>query len=148
MRELAEELAQLKVDVIVTPGSLYTGAAKQATATIPIIFIAHADPLATGHVTSLARPGGNITGLSIMMTETNVKGLELLKEAVPIFDPATPLHGPGLMAVEDAGPALGLRIQSVAVRSATEFDGAFSAIIRERADAVLVLLKSGSRNSR
>ena len=147
MRELAEELVRLKVDVIVTPGSLYTGAAKQATATIPIIFIGHADPLATGHVTSLARPGGNITGLSIMMTETNVKGLELLKEAVPglsraavIFDPATPSHGPGLKAVEDAGPALGLRIQSVAVRSATEFDGAFSAIVRERADAVLVLL--------
>jgi putative ABC transport system substrate-binding protein len=81
-----------------------------------------------------------------MMTETNVKGLELLKEAVPglsrvavIFDPATPSHGPGLKAVEVAGPALKLRIQPVAVRSATEFDSAFSAISRERADAVLVL---------
>ena len=146
MRELAEELVRLKVDVIMAPSSIYTAAAKRATTTIPIIFMSHADPLATGHVASLARPGGNATGLSLMMTETNVKGLELLKEAVPglsrvavIFDPATPSHGPGLKAVEDAGPALGLRIQSVAVRSATEYDEAFSAIVRERADGVLVL---------
>ena len=116
MRELAEELVRLKVDVIMAPSSIYTAAAKRATSTIPIIFMSHADPLATGHVASLSRPGGNVTGLSLMMTETNVKGLELLKEAVPglsrvavIFDPATPSHGPGLKAVEEAGPALGLR---------------------------------------
>ncbi len=146
MRELAEELVRLKVDVIVAPSSVYTAAAKRATSAIPIIFMSHADPIGSGHVASLARPGSNITGLSIMMTETNVKSLELLKEAVPgvsrvavIWDPATPSHGPGLKAVEVAGPALGLRIQPVAVRSATEFDSAFSAIIRERADAVLVL---------
>jgi putative ABC transport system substrate-binding protein len=146
MRELAEELVRLKVDVIMAPSSIYTGAAKQATSTIPIIFMSHADPIGSGHVASLARPGGNITGLSIMMTETNVKGLELLKEAVPglsrvavIWDPATPSHGPGLKAVEVEGPSLGLRVQTVAVRSATEFDSAFSAIIRERAGGVLVL---------
>ena len=146
MRELAEELVRLKVDVIMAPSSIYTGAAKQATSTIPIIFMSHADPIGSGHVASLARPGGNITGLSIMMTETNVKSLELLKEAVPglarvavIWDPATPSHGPGLKAVEVAGPSLGLRVQTVPVRSATEFDSAFSAIIRERAGAVLVL---------
>ena len=146
MRELAEELVRLKVDVIVAPSSIYTEAAKQATSTIPIIFVSHADPLGSRHVTSLARPGGNITGLSLMMTETNVKGLELLKEAVPgisrvavIFDPATPSHGPGLKAVKAAGPTLGLRIQSVPVRSATEYDSAFAAIVGERADAVLVL---------
>jgi ABC-type uncharacterized transport system substrate-binding protein len=146
MRELAEELVRLKVDVIVAPSSVYTAAAKRATSTIPIIFMSHADPIGSGHVASLARPGGNVTGLSIMMTETNVKGLELLKAAVPglsrvaiIWDPATPSHGPGLKAVEAAGPTLGLRIQSVAVSSATEFDSAFSAISRERADAVLVL---------
>ena len=81
-----------------------------------------------------------------MMTETNVKGLELLKEAVPgisrlavIFDPATPSHGPGLKAVKAAGPALELRVQSVPVRSATEYDSAFTAIVGERADSVLVL---------
>ena len=103
MRELAEELVRLKVDVIMAPSSTYTEAAKRATSTIPIVFMSHADPLRTGHVASLGRPGGNITGLSIMMTETNVKGLELLKEAVPglarvavIWDPATPSHGPGL----------------------------------------------------
>ena len=97
-------------------------------------------------VASLARPGGNITGLSLMMTETNVKGLALLKEAVPgisrlavISDPATPSHGPGLKAVKAAGPTLGLRVQSVPVRSATEYDSAFTTIVGERADAVLVL---------
>lgn len=146
MRELAEELVRLKVDVIMAPSSVYVGAAKRATSTIPIIFMSHADPEGSGHVASLGRPGGNITGLAIMMTETNVKSLELLKEAVPgvsrvavIWDPATPSHVPGLKAVEAAGPALGLRIQPVAVRGATEFDSAFSAISRGRADAVLVL---------
>jgi len=146
MRQLAEELVGLKVDVIIAPSSIYTGAAKRVTSTIPIIFMSHADPIGSGHVASLARPGGNITGLSLMMTETNVKGLELLKEAVPglarvavVWDPATPSHGPGLKAVEVAGPALGLLIHPVAVRSATEFDSAFSAIVREHADGVLVL---------
>ena len=146
MREFAEELVRLKVDVIVAPSSIYTEAAKRATSTIPIIFLSHADPIGTGHVAGLARPGGNITGLSLMMTETNVKGLELLKETVPrlsrvavLWDPATPSHGPGLRAIEAAGPALGVRVQPVAVRSATEFDGAFSAIVRQRAGGVLVL---------
>ncbi len=146
MRELAEELVRLKVDVIIVPSSIYTEAAKRATSTIPIVFMGHADPVSTGHVTSLSRPGGNITGLSVMMTETSVKGLELFKQAVPrlarvavIFDPATPSHGPALKAVDAAGPALGLQVQPVAVRSATEFDSAFSAIVQGRADAVLVL---------
>jgi putative ABC transport system substrate-binding protein len=146
MRELAEELVRLKVDVIIAPSSIYTAAAKRATSTIPIIFVSHADPLGSGHVASLARPGGNITGLSLMMTETNVKGLALLKEAVPrisrvavIFDPATPSHDPGLKAVKAAGPTLGLQVQSVPVRSATEYDSAFTTIVGERADAVLVL---------
>ena len=146
MRELAEELVRLKVDLIVVPSSIYTEATKRATSTIPIVFWGHADPVATGHVTSLSRPGGNITGISLMMTETSVKSLELFKQAVPllarvavIFDPATPSHGPALKAVEAAGPALGLQVQPVAVPSATEFDSAFSAIVRGRADAVLIL---------
>lgn len=108
--------------------------------------MSHADPLGSSHVADLARPGGNITGLSLMMTETNVKGLELLKEAVSgisrvavIFDPATPSHGPGLKAVKAAAPTLGLRIQSVPVRTVTEYDSAFTAIVGEQADAVLVL---------
>jgi putative tryptophan/tyrosine transport system substrate-binding protein len=146
IRELAEELVRLKVDVIITASSIYVEAAKRATSTIPIVFMGHADPVGTGHVTSLARPGGNITGFSTTMMETNVKSLELLKQAVPglarvavIFEPATPSHGPTLKAIEAAGPALGLQVQPVAVRSATEFESAFSAIVQERADAVLVL---------
>ena len=146
MRELAEELVRLKVDIIMAPSSIYTGAAKHATSTIPIVFMSHADPLGTGHVASLSRPGGNVTGLSLMMTETNVKGLELFKEAIPtlshvavIFDPATPSHAPGLKAVQAAGPTLGLRVLPLPVRSVAEFDGAFSAVARERADSVLVL---------
>jgi len=146
LHDLAEELVRLKVDVIVAGGSFYTEAAKRATSTIPIVFVSHADPIGSGHVASLARPGANITGVALMMTETNAKGLELLKQAVPglsrvavIWDPATPSHGPGLKAVEVAGRALGFRLQPVAVRSATEFDSAFSAIVRERAGGLLVL---------
>ena len=146
MRELAEELVRLKVDIIVVPSSIYTEAAKRATSTIPIIFMSHAGPIESGHVDSLSRPGGNITGLSVMLPETSVKTMELLKEAVPalsrvavVWDPATPSHGPGLKAVKAAGPTLGLRIQSVPVRSASEYDSAFTAIVGEHADAVLML---------
>jgi putative ABC transport system substrate-binding protein len=146
MRELAEELIRLQVEVIVAPSSVYTGAAKQATSTIPIIFMSHADPVRTGHVDSLARPGGNVTGFSLMMTETNVKSLELLKEAVPdlsrvaiLYDPATPSHAPGLKAVEVAAPTLGLQIQPVAAPTAADFVKSFSAMQSAGAQAVLVL---------
>jgi putative ABC transport system substrate-binding protein len=146
MRELADELVRLKVDVIMAPSSVYTGAAKRATSTIPIIFLSHADPLGSGHVASLGHPGGNVTGLSIMMTETNVKGLEIFAEVVPglsrvavVWDPATPSHGPGLKAIQAAGAARGLHIQSVPVRSAADYEGAFAAMARERAGGVLVL---------
>src|SRR2546422_1898891 len=137
---LAEELVRLKVDVIVAPTSIYAGAAKRATSTIPVVFASHADPIGSGHVASLARPGGNITGLTVMMSETSAKSLELLKEAIPglsrvavLWDPATPSHRPALNAVEVMGRALGLRLQPLAVPSATEFDSAFSAIVQERA---------------
>ena len=143
---LVEELVRLKVDLIVAPTSIYTAAAKQATSTIPIVFASHADPIGSGHVTSLARPGTNATGLTIVMSETMAKGLELLKGTVPgltrvavIWDPATPSHRPGLKAVEDMGRALGLRVQGFPVRGAADFDNAFSAIVQERAGAVLVL---------
>jgi putative tryptophan/tyrosine transport system substrate-binding protein len=146
MRELAEELVRLKVEVIVAPSSVYTSAAKQATSTIPVVFVSHADPLRSGHVATLARPGGNVTGLSLMMTETNVKSLELFKEVVRkasrvavMWDPATPSHGPGLKAIESAAPPLGLQVQSVPVRSPAEYEAAFAAMVRERADGVLVL---------
>jgi putative tryptophan/tyrosine transport system substrate-binding protein len=146
LAELAEELVRLKVDVIVAPTSIYTGVAKRATSTIPIVFASHADPIGSGHVDSLARPGGNATGFTVMMSETNAKSLELLKELIPrlsrvavIWDPATPSHRPGLDAIEVMGRALGLTLQPVAVRSATEFDTAFSTIVQERADGVVIL---------
>src|ERR1051325_7168453 len=100
-REIVEEFVRLKVDVIIVPSSIYTEAAKRGTSEIPIVLIGHADPVGTGHVTSLSHPGGNITGVSVMLTETSVKSLELLKQAVPelarvavMFDPAAPSHVP------------------------------------------------------
>jgi ABC-type uncharacterized transport system substrate-binding protein len=143
---LMDELVRLKVDLIVAPTSIYTGAAKRATSTIPIVFVSHADPIGSGHVASLARPGANATGLTIIMSETMAKSLELLKAIIPrltrvaiIWDPATPSHLPGVKAVEAAGRTLDLQFQTLAVRSAAEFDSAFSAIGREHAGAVLVL---------
>jgi putative tryptophan/tyrosine transport system substrate-binding protein len=143
---LMEELIRLKVDLIIAPTSIYTGAAKRATSTIPIVFVSHADPIGSGHVASLARPGTNATGLTIIMSETMAKSVELLRATIPgltrvavIWDPATPSHAPGLKAVAAVSRTFGLRLQALAVRSATEFDSAFSAIVRERADAVLVL---------
>ena len=146
MRAFAEEFVRVGVDAIVAPSSIYTAAAKQATSTIPIIFMSHADPLGTGHVATLARPGGNATGLSLMMTETNVKLLELFKAAMPalsrlavVYDPSTPSHVPGLTALELAGPKLNVKVQPVPVGAANEYEQAFAAIVRERADAALFL---------
>ena len=143
---LTEELIRLKVDVLVAPTSIYTEAAKRATSTIPIVFASHADPLGSGHVASLARPGSNITGFTIMMSETTAKSLEMFKEAVPglsrvavILDPATPSHRPGLAAVEAMARTLGLSIQPVPVASAAEFDSAFSAIAQGGVGGIVVL---------
>jgi putative ABC transport system substrate-binding protein len=146
MRAFAEEFVRAGVDAIVAPSSIYTAAAKQATSTIPIIFMSHADPLGTGHVATLARPGGNATGLSLMMTETNVKLIELFKAAMPalsrlavVYDPSTPSHVPGLTALELAGPKLNVKVQPVPVGAASEYEQAFAAMVRERADAALFL---------
>jgi len=81
--ELAADLVRLQPDLIATRGSFFTGAVKAATSSIPIVFVAHADPVGTGHVASLARPGGNVTGLALLQTELGPKGLELLRSAVP-----------------------------------------------------------------
>jgi putative ABC transport system substrate-binding protein len=146
LNDLAEQLIRLNVDVIVAPSSVYVEAAKRATSTIPIVFAVHADPIGSGHVQSLARPGGNITGVALAMPETNVKLLELLKEAVPrlsrvavLWNPATPSHGPGLHAVHDTGRALGVRIDPVAVQSETELESVFTAIVRDHDGGVLAL---------
>jgi putative ABC transport system substrate-binding protein len=146
MRQLAEELVRLQVDIIVVPSSIYTEATKRTTSTIPIIFLTHADPIGSGHVVSLARPGGNITGLAVMLPETSVKGLELLTDAIPgllrvavMWDPATPSHEPSRRAVEVAGAALKLQLKTLAVRAASEYEAAFAAISRDQADALVIL---------
>jgi ABC-type uncharacterized transport system substrate-binding protein len=140
LSDVATELVKLKVDVIVTatrPGVL---AAKNATSAIPIVFAAVGDPVRAGLVSSLARPGGNITGLSIIETELFGKRLELLKETFPkitrvaYFREATSQGTAEMQAA--AARALGLQLQSLEVRSAKDFDGAFQAILKERAQAL------------
>ena len=144
--ELAAELVRLKVDLIVARASIFVQPAKEATSSIPIVFLTHADPVGTGHVASLARPGGNITGLAVLMTDLAPKGLELLISAVPmvkriavLWNPDTPSHTPALKAVEEAGRTLRVQLQPVGVRTAAELEGAFAAMARARAQAVLVL---------
>jgi putative tryptophan/tyrosine transport system substrate-binding protein len=146
IRELAAELVRLKVDVIVTRGSIYTEGARAATSSIPVVFTIHADPENTGHVASLARPGGNITGLSILMTDLNVKGLEFLNSTVPgarriavLGSPDMPSYAPSLKALEEAARRLQLHLRTVVARSGSDLDTAFSAMARDHAQAVLVL---------
>ena len=114
---LAAELVRMKVDVIFAPSSTMVEPARQATKTIPIVFANHADPVGIGHVASLARPGGNITGLSEQITEIDAKALELLKEVLPqatrigvLWNPTTPSHVPGLDSVKAAGEKLGFAL--------------------------------------
>jgi putative ABC transport system substrate-binding protein len=144
--ELAADLVRLKVDLIVTRGSPYVQGARRATSSIPIVFTMHADPVATGHVASLARPGGNITGLSILQTELYVKGLEILISAVPVakriavlWNPDAPSHTPALKALEAAARPLQWQLQAVVARTGAELENAFSAMARAHAQAVLVL---------
>lgn len=146
---LATELVGLKVDLIFASSSVFVEAARKATLTTPIVFALHSDPVGSGHVASLGRPGGNITGLATMQTELSVKGLEILKQAVPhatriavLWHPPTPAHGPGMKAVEAAAPVLGVRLQFVPVRGPDDFEDAFSAMAQERADALLVVAAS------
>ena len=144
--QLAADLVRLKVDLIVTRGSTYVQGARKATSSIPIVFTMHADPVETGHVASLARLGGNITGLAIMSTETNVKGLEMLISALPkakriavLWNPDTPSHTPGLKAVEESARTLRVQLQPVVARTAAELQGAFSAMARAQVQGVVVI---------
>jgi putative ABC transport system substrate-binding protein len=143
---LAAELVGLKVDIIVTPNPAGTQAAKQATPTIPIVMLAVVDPVGTGLVASLARPGGNITGLAATSSPEIVgKYLELLKQAVPkvsrvavLRNPANPDTAQMSREVERAARSLGVQLQVLDVTGPHELDGAFAAM-RERARALLVL---------
>jgi putative ABC transport system substrate-binding protein len=140
--DLAAELVRLKVDVIVTSGGERTIlAAKKASATIPIVFAGAGDPVGTGLVSSLARPGGNITGLSTMTPDLDGKRLELLKEAFPKVARVACLSGPRgnlcLTELEAAAKALGLKVLSLEVRSLDDFEGAFARAKKERAEALI-----------
>jgi putative ABC transport system substrate-binding protein len=144
--ELAAELVRMNVDVIFAPSSTMVEPARQATKTIPIVFSNHADPIGTGHVASLPRPGGNITGLSELTTELNAKALEMLKEAVPrarrigvLRNPTTPSQVPGLQSVEAAGERLGLALHMVSAATVEDFDAALASAARERVDALFVV---------
>jgi len=142
----AAEIVRLGVEVIVAPNNPAIQAALRATKTIPIVMVAATDPVGLGFVTSLARPGGNITGLTIQSTELVGKHLELLKEAIPkvsrvavLWDPREPGRQDQVRAAEIAAPALGLQLELVEVRSPSDLDGAFAMMRRDRIGAVLVL---------
>ncbi len=145
---LAAELVALKVDVLVAANSLAALAAKQATRTLPIVFAFAVDPVTDGLVTSLARPGGNVTGLSTLLAELVGKRLELLKQAVPGVSRVAVLWQPGAQGertekdlqkeAEVAARALGVRVQFVEARGPADFDRAFSDMTRARAGALTV----------
>jgi putative ABC transport system substrate-binding protein len=143
--DLAAELVRLKVDVLVAAGAPAAHAAKTATSTIPIVIGNAADPVGTGLVASLARPGGNITGLSDFNLGVITKRLELLKEVVPtasriavLLNPANPTNPLQLKETQAAAPGLGVTLLPLEVRGPDDFDRAFTAMRKERARALLV----------
>ena len=145
LRELADELVRLKVDVIVTGGATTTFAAKQATGSIPIVMAADDSPVEDGFIASLGRPAGNVTGLSTLARELNGKRLALLKEAVPkisrvavLSNPANRSSGPGLSRTRDAAQSLGLHLQRIEVRGPDEFESAFSAMAKARVQGLVL----------
>jgi ABC-type uncharacterized transport system substrate-binding protein len=144
--ELAADLVRLKVDLIFAPTSTEVEAVRQKTKTIPIVFANHADPVGVGHVASLARPSGNITGLSVLMTELVTKQLEIMKQALPrmkrigvLAVSTAPSTSPALHAVEAAAQRLGVQVFTVPVRRAEDLDGAFATMARERVNGFLAL---------
>jgi len=142
---LVTELVQLKVDVFLTGNLTAIRAAKQATQTIPIVMVTNADPVATGLLGSLARPGGNITGLTNLSRDLSAKRLELLKEIVPklsrvalLWDETNEGSAIGLKEHEAVARALKVELQSVGVRGPTpDLDGAFQTAVKGRASALI-----------
>lgn len=146
LREMAGELVRSGVEVIVSPGTAETRAARHATTAIPIVMIHVGDPIAAGFVSSLARPEQNVTGLSFLFPELSVKQLELLHEAVPgaqiiavLWNPSNPSHPPAVEALERAAPGLGVKLRAVSGQGASGLAGAFGLISREGIRAILVL---------
>jgi putative tryptophan/tyrosine transport system substrate-binding protein len=145
MHEAAAELVRMKVDIIFASGSTQSESARRATSTIPIVFGAHADPVGLGHVSSLARPGGNMTGLAVMTPEITAKQMEILKETVPqatnfgvLWDRTAPSHRPTLQAAEAVKGKLGVQLRTVGVSTSSDYGGAFATMAQARVDAVLV----------
>ena len=146
LKELATDLARRRVAAIVSAGPPATFAAKAATSTIPILFLVGDDPARLGLVASLARPGGNLTGINVFNAELAAKRLELLREVVPgakrvavLVSPADAvLTEPQLKAVNAAAPAMGLQIQVLNADNSAEIGAAFEAIGRDRPDAIFV----------
>ena len=143
---LAAELVHLNIDIIVAVGTLGPLAAKRATSTIPIVMTASGDPLGSGLVASLARPGGNVTGMSLMVPDIGGKRLELLKELLPrlsrvavLWDAANPYPAIVFKETQAAGQSLGIEIQSLEVRGPDDFDGAFDAMRKRRPDALMTV---------
>jgi putative ABC transport system substrate-binding protein len=144
---LAAELVRLKVDIILTYAQPAIQAAQHATGTIPIVMTGNIDPVASGFVASLARPGGNITGLSLMAPELVTKQLEILKEVVPtvtrvalLGNPVNAGNAPQLHYAQDTARTLGLRLQPLEVRGPQDLDRAFAAMTTGRAEAIIVLV--------
>jgi putative ABC transport system substrate-binding protein len=142
---LIADLLRRKVDILVTWTTPALVAAKKATSTIPIVGIS-GDPVQTGLVESLSRPGGNLTGLAILTDELELKNLQLLKEIVPgatrvavLWNPDNPVWLHALKRLQEAAPALGVKLQPLAVRHSRDLETAFAAAIREKAGALLVL---------
>ncbi|HWH77599.1 MAG TPA: ABC transporter substrate-binding protein, partial [Candidatus Binatus sp.] len=144
--ELAAGIISLKPDVILASATPPALAVQRLTASIPIVFTLVADPVGSGLVASLARPGGNITGLTNLNTELSAKRLELLKEMLPktrtvaiLSNPADPISAPQLKDVEPTARALGLHLRFIEVRDAKDLDGVSHALARTRPDALLVV---------
>jgi putative ABC transport system substrate-binding protein len=145
VREIARNLVRENVDVIVTPGTQVTRAVKQETNSIPIVMVAVADPVEVGLVTSLARPGGNITGLSNMMPDVAGKRLEILKEIAPdatriaiVFNPANAGNVLDVKATEAAARTMGVTTHALEVRTPSDLVNAFSSMTAERDNALFV----------
>jgi putative ABC transport system substrate-binding protein len=153
---LAAELVRSKVDVIVAASSPSVVAARQATRTIPIVMPVSSDPVGDGLAASLAHPGGNITGLSVMSAELGEKRIQLLKEMFPkVAHAMDVLWNPDYVGMRarfeqarTAAPAVGLNVRSVEVRDTRELDAAFEAIVRERPEALLLLVDPFTRSQR
>jgi ABC-type uncharacterized transport system substrate-binding protein len=145
LTDLAADLVRLKVDIIVADGTLATQAAKRATAEIPIVMARVGDPVGTGLIATLARPGGNVTGVSSATADLGGKLLELIREVRPamtrvavLAHASDPFARPFVEQIQSAASRVGVRIQRVVVRGAEEFDGAFAAMVKERAGGVVV----------